>query len=257
MKQTITLISDWRLRDPYVAFFKSALLSKIPESNILDISHHIERNNLEQTAFLMKQSYLQFPENSLHLLLTNVSFGSRFDPVVVTFNQHIFIGQDNGIFTMMFGSNTKMVGRKYKNADNLTAIEKIIQLSEASINGTLEEITEPYLNFQLALNSNPKATISENTRTITGTIVYIDAYFNAITNIPTEMFLSACKGKNFKGTIASKNYWPIQEYNDEYVSSPKFYFTPGALGCLEITHYLGKIAILLDLSIGDTIEINY
>ena len=31
---TITLISDWHLRDPYLAIFKGQILSAMPETNI-------------------------------------------------------------------------------------------------------------------------------------------------------------------------------------------------------------------------------
>ena len=47
MRPIITLISDWRLRDPYVAMFKGALLSESPEANLLDITHYVDVFNLK------------------------------------------------------------------------------------------------------------------------------------------------------------------------------------------------------------------
>ncbi|MCQ2284631.1 MAG: SAM-dependent chlorinase/fluorinase [Bacteroidales bacterium] len=255
MKPTLTLISDWRLRDPYLAIFKAALQNEIPESNLLDITHHVDLNSLKQTAFLMKQTYMHFPEGSIHLLLTNVSFRSDFDPVVLAFENHIFIGEDNGIFSLIAGPQAKLSGRKYKKSDSLTAIDKMIALTKAVIEKKLDKITEPYSDF--ARKFMPEAINFANTKTIEGEIIYIDAYFNAITNIPIDMFMEATGGKNFQGTIQSKQDWPVNEFHPQYVDTSKFFFTESALGCLEIAYHQGKIAVLADLKVGDKVEIQY
>ena len=61
MRPIVTLISDWRTRDPYVAMFKGKLLSAVPDAEIMDISHVVDLFNVSQTAFLTLQSYRNFP----------------------------------------------------------------------------------------------------------------------------------------------------------------------------------------------------
>ena len=58
MNQIITLLSDWRLRDPYVAMLKGELWKAQPDAQILDITHYVDKFNLPQTALLMKTSYI-------------------------------------------------------------------------------------------------------------------------------------------------------------------------------------------------------
>ena len=69
--KTITLISDWKLRDPYVAMFKGQLLKAVPDANIIDITHAIDSFSIEQTAFILKNSYSSFPEQSLCSIFKN------------------------------------------------------------------------------------------------------------------------------------------------------------------------------------------
>lgn len=255
MQPIITLISDWRLRDPYTAIFKGLLQSHLPQANIIDITHHVDFNNLNQTAFLLQQSYSHFPKGSIHLILTNVSSNSQFNPVLFEYDGHYFIGEDNGIFCLMFGQKTALKGRIYQNDNNLTSIEKLLSLTQDVAAGDSFAHTVEHTSF--VSKFIPEAINFINDRKIEGEIVYIDAYCNALTNIPTDMFLEATHGKNFQGVIISKTDWPINEYHEQYVDSSKFYFTNNMLDCLEITYYQGKIAVLADLKVGDKIEITY
>ena len=66
MQPIITLTSDWRLRDPYIAIFKGLLQNHLPQANIIDITHHLDFNNLNQTAFLLLQSYPHLPAPAPH-----------------------------------------------------------------------------------------------------------------------------------------------------------------------------------------------
>lgn len=254
MRPIITLISDWRNRDPYVAMFKGSLLSVMPEAAIIDISHMVDFFNLSQTAFLTRQSYRRFPEGSVHILLTNTSEYSSFSPVVVEHDHHYFIGEDNGVFFLMFNQYFPLAGRQYVD-DSVNAIEKIIKLTEAVCNRKTESITTEYSQFKRSFA--PQALLFENDRTIEGEIVYIDAYFNAITNIPTKMFKTAVGRSPFQAIISSKKEWKCQVYHDHYMPEEEIYLTSNAMDCIEITMYQAKLSVLADFKVGDKITIKY
>ena len=254
MNQTITLISDWRLRDPYVAMFKGELLAAMPEINILDITHHVDLSNIAQTAFLMRQSYDRFPKGSIHLLLTNVSGNSTFAPVLLEHDGHCFIGEDNGIFTLMFGEE-ELVGRQFSKIENLTVFEKIIQLSKAVADGNVLKITKEYDHFEHKITE--QAFHIPPMKTIEGEIIYVDAYCNAITNIPVKMFKEAVQNHPFTAIVQSKNDWKIQLYHSDYCSEKEMYLTDSSLNCMEITMTNGRVAALADLRVGDKVTITY
>ena len=51
MNQIITLLSDWRLRDPYVAMLKGELLKTLPDAQIVDITHYVDKFDLIHPGF--------------------------------------------------------------------------------------------------------------------------------------------------------------------------------------------------------------
>ncbi len=255
MRPIITLISDWRLRDPYIAFFKASLLDAAADAVILDITHHLDMYNIGQTAFLMKQSFHRFPKGSIHLILTNTSFSSTYHPVLYTFEEHHFIGEDNGIFSMMFkDAGIPMVGRQYVD-DHLCAIDKILRLVDAVAKDTVESCTTAYNDFHISLLE--PAFHNKNQRLIEGKVMYVDAFFNAITNIPVPLFKEAVGNRPFKAVIRSSNEWQTVLYSDNYEDKQSFILTNNPLGCLEIAYYQGKVSILADIGEYSTVTISY
>src|SRR3954463_14304220 len=101
----LTLTSDWGLRDHYLASFKGLLLSQIPGIIVIDISHEIEHYNTIQAAFIVQNAFDKFPSGSIHLLgITNSENCTADKPfVVIRYKEHYFIGEDNGIFSLIVG----------------------------------------------------------------------------------------------------------------------------------------------------------
>ena len=255
MNQIITLLSDWRLRDPYVAMLKGELLKALPESQIIDISHYVDKFNLLQTSLLMKTSYQSFPEGTVHLLLTNMSLNATFPPVALHHNGHWFIGEDNGVFHLMFGQEAALKG--YQLADNQgNTLSQILQLIQLIADDRLAGNTTDYLNFKRMFTES--AEHSAENQQIEGTIIYIDAFFNAITDIPVAMFEKAVGNRNFTATIQSKGMWTITAHADSYQPmDDEMYLCNNALGFIEVTGYQSDVSILADLEPGDKIFIKY
>lgn len=256
MKPTITLISDWRNRDPYLAIFKGQILDTLSDAHILDVTHYIDMFSISQTALLMKQSYPYFPESSIHLLLTNASFTSTFKPVVVKHNNHYFIGEDNGIFRLMFGNNAELSGwQSTADMNSTNSLRVMIDLIKAIQDDNLSATTTSYSNFKPSLA--PEAYHSAFQRQIQGKVIYFDAFCNVVTNIPTAMFKEAVKDNPFTATIKSEAQWTIQQYHENHIPDKSMYLTNNALGLIEAAMYQGKLAILATISIGDEIIISY
>ncbi len=256
MRPIVTLISDWRTRDPYVAMFKGTLLSFLPDVEIIDLSHMVDFYNLYQTAFLTKQSYRQFPEGSVHIMLTGVSENSKCFPIVVEYDQHYFIGDDNGVLFMMFNMDFPVKCFRYTGGEP-RSLRRIAHLTQAVCNGTIESVSEEFDCTKLKRLFAPVPIVSPIDRTIEGEIVCFDANCNAITNIPTEMFKDTVQNGKFQATIDSQNAWKCELYHDTYVPEEEFYLTDNALGCIEITMYQAKVSILADFKVGDKVTIKY
>ena len=60
----ITLTSDYGIKDHYTGSIKGALFSELINPNIVDISHQISPFNIVEAAYIIENSYKNFPENS-------------------------------------------------------------------------------------------------------------------------------------------------------------------------------------------------
>ena len=64
----ITLTSDYGIKDHYTGSIKGALFSELINPNIVDISHQISPFNIVEAAYIIENSYKNFPENSIHII---------------------------------------------------------------------------------------------------------------------------------------------------------------------------------------------
>jgi S-adenosylmethionine hydrolase len=94
--------------------------------------------------------------------------------------------------------------------------------------------------------------------TITGSVIYIDSYSNAITNISRELFDRIGNGRRFQIFVQSKHY-TLHKINQRYNESP-----PGELlaifnsaGLLEIAIRNGNAAGLLHLNTNSSIRVEF
>ena len=97
----VTLTTDFGHKDYSIAVIKAALLSQIPEVNIIDISHQISPYNHSETAYILKNSYAAFPKGSIHIIGVESEFTPENIHLAMEFDGHFFIGADNGIFSLI------------------------------------------------------------------------------------------------------------------------------------------------------------
>jgi len=252
----VTLISDWKLKDPYVSMFKGAILSSIPDVTIVDISHAIPLFDIKQTAFILRSVYSTFPNDSLHIILTASTFSSTEKPICVQYNNHHFLGYDNGIFSILFDTLDELQAFEYSLAEEEASsyLNKLVNMAKWLFNNQLSNFTSPFSNFKMALQQ--KVIFDENAKKISGQIAYIDSCYNAVTNIPVDKFEEFGQNRAFLATIASSNYLKITKCCDFYnASEEEIYFVKNRLGFIEITMYQSNIAILGNIKIGDKVEI--
>lgn len=255
--KNITLISDWKLKDPYVAMFKARLASVLPGAQQYDITHAIDLFNVEQTAFILKNSYKAFPQRTLHIILTDAPMSHNVFPVLVEYDKHYFLGEDNGIFSMMFESTDQLRACQYHpTIDNNGYTEKLIEMARWLFTDQLQDHTSPYSMFKLSLK---RSAIYESSQSkITGHVAYIDAVCNVVTNIPVTLFSEAVAGRSFVATLPSSPYLRITKFYESYNPSEKEPFlVQNQLGYVEIAMYRSNIAVLADIRAGDVVEIQF
>ena len=207
--KTITLLTDFGIKDSYVAEMKGVILSIVSDVNIIDISHNISPQNILEASFVLSKSFYYFPEGSVHLVVVDPGVGTERDIIVVKTTHYIFVGPDNGVLYESVKSDRVREIRKInvkKFRSYMLNIHKGNSVAEKVLRGEPSntfhgrDIFAPlaaycFLNrnwdefsvkVDTILGVNQVEPIVDKNK-IVGKIVYIDSFGNLITNIPVEL----------------------------------------------------------------------
>jgi len=263
----ITLTTDLGLKDHYVASVKGAILSQIPDINIVDITHNIDAFNISQTAYVIRNCYKDFPAGSIHILGVDAELSIDNSHLAVFAGGHYFIGTDNGTFPLLFDElkAEKIVQLNIsQNTDSLTfPIKDVFVIAACHIarGGTLEIIGKEIAAFKEIKSELKPVTehdINTNNDIIKGAVVYIDTYGNATTNISKDLFEQVKKGRDFV-ILFGREDERISKLREKYKDANKgeklAIFSVN--GMLEIAQNKGRATDLLGLKIHDYVRIEF
>ena len=254
----ITLTTDLGDKDIYQAALKGSILKLLPGASIVDITHNVSAFNVQQAAFILKNSFHYFPDGTVHLIGIDTVFNKETKYLAVNYKNHFFVGSDNGIFSLMFNADPdEMV------EINIMQDLKFLHFPLAHIfvktachladGGKLRDIGLPVSSIDKKMNLQP--VIEKNL--IKGVVIYIDSFQNVITNITKEFFNQVQQGRNF--TLSFKRNETINHlswYYNEVPEGEKLCLF-GISDHLEIAINKGNASGLLGLNLGDTVIINF
>jgi len=255
----ITLTSDWKENDFYVASLRGKLLSACPEAQIIDINHRIKSFNSSHAAYIVRNAYPHFPENTIHIIAVNTEPENGVELLAARKDKHYFLCADNGILGLLGGTEPDEVitlTEHYKEEpDTFIALSVFARIAcELSKGTAMKKLGSPAKNYNRQIPL--RATIED--LSITGSVIHIDSYQNAITNITQELFKRVGNGKAFEIYVKSK-YNMINRINKQYNETD-----PGDLlaifnssGLLEIAIRNGNAAGLLNLDTNSTIRVEF
>lgn len=188
MAPLIALLTDFGLDDSYVGVMKGVILGINPEARLIDITHRIQPQNVQQAAFVLLNAYRYFPVDTIFLTIVDPGVGSKRRPIGVRAGSYYFIAPDNGLLT-------------YALAELPPAT--VVELSNAAMRETAVSATfhgrdvfapaaahlssgAPLLDFGQVIGDavmlpKPKLQITESQ--IHGEVMHIDRFGNVITSI--------------------------------------------------------------------------
>lgn len=257
MNPVITLTTDLGLKDYYSAALKGKILSIINNANIIDITHQVKPFDPYNGAFILNQTFRFFPKKSLHLLLVGNQGRNNCPLIIAKFNQHYFIGYDNGAFSKIFDVVPDWIHqieiKAMEYANSFSAIQYIGQIIKTLIESDFEEI--PGIKIS---DIQRKQFIGgfTNSDTINGIVTHIDSFENIITDIHRELFYSVSKNRHFSLQIKQFEVHKINKNYDD-VPTGELVLLFNTLGFLEIALNNGNASSLLAIKPNDNIRINF
>ncbi|MEM1581311.1 MAG: S-adenosyl-l-methionine hydroxide adenosyltransferase family protein [Candidatus Bathyarchaeia archaeon] len=259
----ITLLSDFGLRDSYVAEMKAVILSICPEVHIVDISHEVRKFDIRMGSFLLARATRFFPKGTIHVAVVDPGVGTERRPILVETERNFFVGPDNGILIpsaqregikhIYVIRNPKFmlgdISRTFHGRDIFSPaaayLAKGVPPSEFG-----PEIFDPVIpGF-----ARPRI----SGREIEGEIVHVDDFGNLITNITSDdlkslgieegnMLIVELGRKKFKIKLSTA-------YNEAQINNPLTII--GSCGFLEISVNRGDASKFFGVNVGEKILVS-
>jgi len=262
----ITLLTDFGTKDAYAGIMKGVILSVNPSAVIVDITHHIDPQDVIQAAYIIKSSYRYFPEGTVHVMVVDPGVGSDRAIVALEMVGHIFLAPDNGILTLLMdegkiSSIVRVENTRYfleSMSQTFHGRDIFAPVGAHLCRGMdIKKLGSPLDRQNLVHLRIRKPYISNNNQLV-GTVVSFDRFGNCISNIDVnyiKKFSEIDSGRMLEIKIGKTTITGLSlSYVDTTFRSPLAII--GSFGYLEIALNKGNAKRYLGIEKGDTITLN-
>jgi S-adenosylmethionine hydrolase len=188
LRPVITLTTDFGTADAYVGTMKGVMLGIAPDCSLVDITHQIAPQDVRQAAFVLFAMYRYFPSRAVHLVVVDPGVGSQRRAIAAQVSHGRFVAPDNGILSYVLADTPRSrivelanpqywlakVSATFHGRDVFApaAAHLASGLDLADLGPSVEDpILLPPPRLEIGANR------------ITGEVIYIDHFGNAITSI--------------------------------------------------------------------------
>ncbi|MCF7708428.1 MAG: SAM-dependent chlorinase/fluorinase [Verrucomicrobia bacterium] len=247
----ITFCTDFGLKDWYAGLMKGVVLGINQDASVVDITHQVPAGDIEAGAFVLMSSYEYFPQGTVHCVVIDPGVGGVRWPVIVRTSKHLFVCPDNGVCSWAVRRETITGVWRIENMDMITDRPSttfhgrdIFSPVAAYLSAGVEPSRFGTRTEEL-IQIDWKEPVREGNK-ITGRVVYVDNFGNAITNIPGGFIRS---GASYSIDTVSVRDVPLCSFYQER-SEGDVLGVIGSGGFLEISINMGNAAERLGLSAG-------
>ena len=184
----VTLMTDFGLKDSYVAEMKGVILGICPSAEIVDVSHEIEKFNIRMGAYVLASASPYFPKGTINVSVVDPRVGTERRGLCIETARGYFIGPDNGVLVLAARAQGIKHIRVIKNAKFL--------LPNVSRTFHGRDVFAP-VAAHLANGVNPSdigpetrktfvpefAQVIKDKNRVTGEVLHVDGFGNIVTNI--------------------------------------------------------------------------
>ena len=271
----ITLTTDFGYRDPFVGMMKGVIATIASDIRVEDITHGIGAHSITEGSLAIGTSYRYYPDGTVHVVVVDPGVGSTRAPIIVSADHHLFVGPNNGVLTSVIKeheaseggvkawkiTNTeytlKSPGNTFHGRDVFSPIAAWLALGKLP-----DEMGEP---LDEGLVTLPFSQPSLEDNRITGEVIHVDTFGNAISNIKAadvEHLKVYVGDKPLKVRIMDARASLVGHYAaaSSAVVGQAACSTPYALvnssGLVEIFCYQGNVAEALGIQTGEQVVVS-
>jgi hypothetical protein len=261
----VVLLTDFGLRDHYVATMKGVILSLNPSARIIDLSHDVQPQRVGEAGYLLWAAYRYFPAGTVFVCVVDPGVGSRRRILAAESGGRAFLAPDNGLLDFVIleekintAREIMIVGDSVKGLPGVTLRQRSLTfhgrdifapVAAALSSGKQWTSDAPLASFR---SIQPVFVTSEN-RNVKPQILHIDRFGNLITNIRStgaDEALQLARRIRIGGRTVSR--W-ITKYSEGSERLPSLIV--GSSNLVEIVLKNGSAARTLKASLTSTLAI--
>jgi S-adenosylmethionine hydrolase len=191
MTAIVTFTTDFGTADGYVGAMKGIVLALAPGTLLVDITHEVPAQDVAAAAFALAQAAPTFPHGTIHVVVVDPGVGSKRREVIVADGRHLFVGPDNGVFTLAAphvreGHHIAAPAFRRDEVSPTFHGRDIFAPAAARLAaGARPADAGPLVTLEGTLGPRPLL-MSHAGRQITGHVIHVDRFGNLVTDIPAD-----------------------------------------------------------------------
>lgn len=265
----ITLLTDFGLDDTYVGQMRGVIAGICPQATVVDLTHAVRPQQVEQGAFLLETSLAAFPEGTIHLAVVDPGVGTDRAALLIEAGGRTFIGPDNGLLscavpdehrpaimgrislpsgiraTILTAESGRSVAPTFHGRDLFAvAAARFADYRDAAPLGTPADAMLLLPPFRAEVGSGTA---------LEARVVHIDRFGNVITTVrASQLTGSALGGRRLVVTIGTQR---IGRFVRTYGAGDGLVALIGSSGYLEVAEVNGNAAARTGASIGQRVVV--
>jgi hypothetical protein len=215
MRPLITLTTDFGSGSPYVAQMKGVILSLCREVDLVDVTHAIGPQRIQEGALVLADVTPRFPPGAIHVAVVDPGVGTARRLVYAEIGRQRYVAPDNGLLSFLIRRELPQravvienpaywlpdTSSTFHGRDILAPVAAHLAL------GLDPSLLGPPLDYWVMLDA---ALPTKSPSGVRGQVLYVDSFGNLITNI-TRGELSGlgdmarlnfrCAGREIQGLV--------------------------------------------------------
>ena len=261
----MTLTTDFGNRDWYVAAVKGVVLSTVPETQIVDVSHDVPPGEVATAAFLLAAAAPNFPPDTVHLAVVDPGVGTARRilaadaplPAGDGERRHLFVAPDNGLLDP-FLDRARVVaverGDLFRTAPGHTfhGRDRFAPVAAALLGGVrLGELGTTVTDPMRRTSPPPERT----GRLLRGSVRHVDRFGNLVTDLPADWLDAGLKETDAFEIKIADHATDLRVQTYRQIPSGKAAVLTGSLGTLELSLDSASLADAWGVRQGSPVEL--
>ncbi len=259
MRPIVAFLTDFGTRDHYSGVMKGVVLALCPDVTVVDVTHELPAHDITAAAYHLAATYKYFPAGTIFVTVVDPGVGSARRGIAVEAGDWKFVSPDNGVLTLVtretpIKTAVELTERRYARPTISRTFEGRDRFAPAAAwlaKGTnMTALGRPAHDLvQLDLPG-----MEETRESITGAIVRVDRFGNAVSNIDRKAFERLGAGR---GIVILANGKAVDRIVATYseIGAGEVCALFGSTDHLELAANTGSAADRLGLSRGAVVRI--